>query len=129
MVDDAGEFPEFWTGLMNRGAIDELVGLYAANAVLVPTFSSERVIGEAGLQEYFGKLAGKEGLQVVCNRKSISCIKVIEKSYVLNGEYLFAFKDNGALLSFPSRFSFVIDLSRSAPILHHHSSQMPAALS
>ena len=47
---------------------------------------------------------------------------------MVNGIYDFQFLMDGTLLTFPSRFTFVIDLEKESPILHHHSSQVPRTL-
>ena len=46
----------------------------------------------------------------------------------MNGNYLWDMVIDGETLSFEARFSYVLDLESPAPIMHHHSSQVPRVL-
>ena len=122
------EFLEFWAGVINQGRIDELVALYCNGAVLMPTFSPHSVRNEIDLRYYFEGLAAKKSLQVRVHENDLDCLKIEKHCYVVSGIYDFSFEVDGAIRTFPSRFTFVIDLENENPILHHHSSQIPSSL-
>jgi hypothetical protein len=48
-----------------------------------------------------------------------------ENKYIMTGTYSFRCIVDDASLTFPSRFTFILDVSGEKPILHHHSSQTP----
>jgi len=124
----ACDFPALWAGLINNGELDKVVSLYDEHSVLMPTFSPHLVKDTEGLTGYFNQLASREALNVRLHENTIVCTKVDTKSYAINGIYSFEFMVDGTLLTFPSRFTFVVDLSKDSPILHHHSSQIPRTL-
>ena len=81
------------------------------------------------LRQYFEGLAAKKGLQVRVHEKNLETLQIEKHRYVVSGSYDFSFEVDVALRTFPSRFTFVIDLGQEFPILHHHSSQIPSSLS
>ena len=125
---EAPDFPAFWASYINRGRIEDLIALYHEGAVLMPTFSPHAAKNEEGLRDYFTLLLSREGLSVSLHEETLDCLPIDEQTYVVNGIYDFKFSVDGTLLTFPSRFTFVIDLERERPILHHHSSQIPRTL-
>lgn len=122
-------FLKFWTDCINQGQIDEVIALYRKGAVLMPTFSPNSVNNEMDLRQYFEVLAAKKGLQVRVHEKNLNTLQIDKHRYVVSGSYDFSFEVDGTLRTFPSRFTFVIDLGQECPILHHHSSQLPRSLS
>ena len=128
LVIEAPDFPAFWADCVNQGRIDDLIALYHEGAVLMPTFSPHAAKNIEQLRSYFTLLFSKENLQVKLHEKTLDCLRTGERSYVINGIYDFKFDVDGTLLTFPSRFTFVIDLGNESPILHHHSSQVPRTL-
>lgn len=129
MIVQADDFPSLWAKRVNQGNIDAILNLYSQNFILMPTFSPHAITTTDKLQDYFTQLAAKDDMQVHLHDKTIACQQTGEHSYVLTGIYSFQFKVDGALLTFPSRFTFVVNLSQENPILHHHSSQVPRNLS
>lgn len=127
-TQQASGFPALWAGYINNGQLDKVIALYNENAVLMPTFSPNPVTDTQGLTNYFTNLASKKGLNVKLEEETVVCLHIEAQSYVINGDYAFAFQQDGALQTFPSRFTFVIDLAKEQPILHHHSSQLPTPL-
>jgi len=81
------------------------------------------------LKNYFVRLTSREGLEVELHDNTIICQNITDENYIVTGIYSFKFVVDGALLAFPSRFTFVINLNLDKPILHHHSSQIPRNLS
>lgn len=126
---EASKFPAFWAGLINDGKVEETIALYTERASLMPTFSPHTIRDEAGLIDYFTQLASRPGLSVSLHEKTVDTIQVSDSVFSLSGVYSFKFEVDDTLLTFPSRFTFLIDLASEAPILHHHSSQIPRTLS
>lgn len=108
---------------------DDIAALYDESAVLIPTFSPHTVIGPEAIRGYFAQLATREGIGVRLHSKALRMHVTSETISTISGIYSFEFEVDGVLLSFPSRFTFVMDLSKPKPIIHHHSSQVPRNLS
>lgn len=122
---EANDFPALWASYVNQGSVDGVVGLYNQDFILLPTFSSDIISTDEKLNAYFNGLAQRKGLAVVLHEDTIVTQQCGEKSYINTGFYDFKFEVDGVLKSFPSRFTFVIDLSKEKPLLHHHSSVIP----
>jgi hypothetical protein len=122
------EFPEFWTGLVRQRKLNELLALYYETSILLPTFSPHRISKPEGLRSYFNQLSEREELNVRLHDNTVVCQQISPDDYVLLGIYSWQFMVDDTLLTFPSRFTFVLDLSKVAPIMHHHSSQIPRTL-
>jgi hypothetical protein len=118
-----------WISGICTGAIDEVENLYDEHAVLVPTFSPHTVNTTQGIRQYFEQLATRDNLQVRLYDKSLRRQPLGGSSFILSGIYAFEFEVDQLLLTFPSRFTFAVDLSLDKPIVHHHSSQVPRNLS
>jgi hypothetical protein len=118
-----------WVNCICKSDIEGLENLYNEQAVLIPTFSPHTAATPEKLINYFRQLATREKLRVHVHEKSLRKQSFNEHVHTLSGIYSFEFEIDQVLLSFPSRFTFVIDLSQEKPILHHHSSQVPRNLS
>ena len=118
-----------WVSRICSGNADDITSLYHECAVLIPTFSPHTVITPEGIRNYFGQLASREGLGVRLHGKALRKQSLSENLHTLSGICSFEFEVDQVLLSFPSRFTFVMDISLPKPILHHHSSQVPRNLS
>jgi len=117
-----------WMDGINHGRTDEVLALYAPDAILLPTFSSRTVLNEEGRRRYFEQLISREDLSVTLHEKTVH-IQTSGLLEVISGIYCFRFSIDDEVLSFEARFSYVVDLSLQDPILHHHSSQVPRQLS
>ncbi|NMW17549.1 MAG: DUF4440 domain-containing protein [Chlorobiaceae bacterium] len=118
-----------WVSRVCSGNPDDIAELYHESAVLVPTFSPHTVTAPEGVKNYFGQLASRDGLGVRLHNKALRKQSLSDTVHTLSGIYSFEFEVDQVLLSFPSRFSFMVDISLPKPILHHHSSQVPRNLS
>ena len=116
-----------WMDHLNGGRPDDAVALYAADATLVPTFSANTVNSHEGIQGYFDSLSQHPDLDVVIHEQTVCEQALTEQIFILTGLYTFCFTVEGQRRAFEARFTFVIDLSLSSPIRHHHSSQIPRA--
>jgi len=123
------QFPALWGGYVNTGNLNGVLDLYNEDFVLTPTFSPTVVNTSDDLKNYFVRLTSREGLEVELHDNTIICQNITDENYIVTGIYSFKFVVDGALLAFPSRFTFVINLNLDKPILHHHSSQIPRNLS
>jgi hypothetical protein len=118
-----------WVSRVCSGNPDDIAELYHESAVLVPTFSPHTVTAPEGVKNYFGQPASRDGLGVRLHNKALRKQSLSDTVHTLSGIYSFEFEVDQVLLSFPSRFSFMVDISLPKPILHHHSSQVPRNLS
>ncbi len=124
-----GEILDTWMTAVRGHDLDRVVGMYAPGSVLLPTFSPHRIIGEEDLRGYFQALFDREDLHVSLHEESLRILPLEGSAYALLGVYSFSFVVDDTTLTFPSRFTFVFDTALDAPILHHHSSQVPRTLS
>jgi hypothetical protein len=120
---------EQWMQAVNNGDIESLLALYDSQAVLIPTFSNRLLNTPDKLHDYFEKLGSREELSIALHEKTV-ILQEIDKQdlYSLSGIYNWRFDIDGELFNFEARFSYVIDVSKPNPILHHHSSQIPRML-
>jgi hypothetical protein len=119
---------EQWMKAVNDGNVESLLSLYDNDAVLIPTFSNRLLNTADKLKDYFEKLGNREDLSIALHEKTLITQELGNQIYSLSGIYNWRFAVDGELLNFEARFSYVIDLSKSNPILHHHSSQIPRML-
>ena len=117
-----------WMELINKGDLEGLLGLYADQAIVIPTFSN-RVLNEpAKIRKYFETLSKREELSIALHDNTLIVQPTQNALFTLCGIYCWRFAIEGELLSFEARFSFLLDLALPKPILHHHSSQIPRSL-
>ncbi len=106
-----------WVSRVCSGSPDDIAALYHESAVLVPTFSPHTVVNTEGVRNYFGQLASRDGLGVRLHNKAVRKQSFSDTLHTLSGIYSFEFEVDQVLLSFPSRFSFMVDISLERPIL------------
>ena len=117
-----------WMHAVNAGDVATLVGLYDPQAVLIPTFSNRLLNTPDKLRDYFEKLASRQGLCIELHDTTLLVQNLGGTVHALSGLYNWRFVVEGAMLNFEARFSYVVDVARARPILHHHSSQIPRML-
>ena len=117
-----------WMKAVNDGDVESLLSLYDSQAVLIPTFSNRLLNTPAKLREYFERLSSREELSIALHEKTLIIQELQNQVALLSGIYNWRFSVDGELLNFEARFSYVLDISRHSPILHHHSSQIPRML-
>jgi hypothetical protein len=113
---------------VNEGDVEKLLSLYDNQAVLIPTFSNRLLNTPEKLRNYFEKLGNREDLSIALHEKTLITQELGNQIFSLSGIYNWRFAVDGELLNFEARFSYLIDLSKPNPILHHHSSQIPRML-
>lgn len=116
-----------WMQAVNNGDVEALIALYDADAVLIPTFSNRLLSKPESIRDYLKNFAAAE-LSIALHEKTLITHFVSNTVHAMHGIYCWRFAIDGELLSFEARFSYVIDLGRPRPILHHHSSQIPRML-
>jgi hypothetical protein len=117
-----------WIQAVNNRDIESLLALYNEQAVLMPTFSNRLLNNPNKIREYFEKLTSREELSVALHEKTLNVQAIKNDIYVLCGIYYWRFALDGELFRFEARFSYIIDITQSSPIIHHHSSQIPRML-
>lgn len=128
MSKTPGDVLELWMQAVNGGDVERLLGLYDRQAVLIPTFSNRLLNTPEKLREYFEMLGRREELSIALHERTLIAQSLPNELAVLSGIYNWRFAVDGELLNFEARFSYVMDLGRQTPILHHHSSQIPRTL-
>lgn len=124
----ADEFLARWTELVGAGDVEGVLTLYDDSAVLVPTFSNRVLTTRERIREYFTALGARDRLGITLHEKPRVVTPAGEQMCALGGIYRWQFAVDDELLNFEARFSFFLDFARAAPILHHHSSQIPRSL-
>lgn len=117
-----------WMHAINNADLEALLALYNEKSVVIPTFSNRLLGTPDGIRGYFGKLCQRDELSIALHEKTLHTTPITPSVCALNGIYCWRFAVDGELLSFEARFSYLLDLSLPAPILHHHSSQIPRML-
>lgn len=126
---DARDLVHAWMNAVNSRQIADVLSLYADDAVLLPTFSPNTIRTEEARRGYFEQLATRPGLFVSLHEKTLRVQPIGDNVEIASGIYRFHLEVDGQPLVFEARFSFVISLSLTKPVLHHHSSQIPRTLS
>lgn len=131
MVKTSVDLLKAWVAGVNAGRVDEVLALYAADAVMLPTFSPRVLRTCDQRRDYFTKLGSQKGLSVYLHDNTVTAqpMSADGKLASVSGIYRFSMEIDGAMLGFEARFTYVIDLGSEHPILHHHSSQIPRNLS
>ena len=117
-----------WMQAVNAGDLEALLALYDEKAVLIPTFSNRLLSKPESLRDYFSKLCARDDLSIALHEKTLNIQCISNDIHASHGIYCWRFAIDEELLSFEARFSYVFDLARPRPILHHHSSQIPRML-
>lgn len=128
MIKKPKDILEQWMKAVNEGDVESLLSLYDNEAVLIPTFSNRLLNTPDKLRDYFEKLGGREELSIALHEKTLIIQELGNDFFSLSGIYNWRFAVDGELLNFEARFSYVLNLSKPNPILHHHSSQIPRML-
>ncbi len=115
-----------WLAAVNGGDVNDVLNLYGHNATLTPTFSPDLVGDREGLNSYFIKLASRPNFHVALHEETFKELQMSARFSVATGLYSFTFDVDGAPKTSEARFTFIINLSSSNPIVYHHSSMLPS---
>jgi len=128
MYENPRQVLTLWFDAVNTGDLQQVASLYAEDAIVLPTFSNKCLHSSEDRAEYFEKLAKHKELNVVLHEATLVVQPLSTNVYSMSGIYCWHFDVEEEMLSFEARFTFTVDPSRSEPILHHHSSQIPRML-
>ncbi len=126
--NDPNAFLDEWANRVGERDLEGVLGMYDTAAVLIPTFSNRLLSGRERIRGYFEVLCSRDGLAISLHPKPRLITPLADGRHALAGIYRWRFAVEDVLLDFEARFSFLLDLGRAAPILHHHSSQIPRTL-
>lgn len=129
MSNTPEEIIDQWIKYVNKLEVENVIKLYDYKSTLLPTFGQNSLSTPQQIKEYFKQLATRKNLKVDLHTETLKKYVMGENKYILMGIYSFHFIVDDARLTFPSRFTFILDISKENPILHHHSSQIPRTLS
>ena len=129
MSDTPEEIIERWIEYVNKLEVESVVDLYEDKSTLMPTFSPHSMSTYEQIKEYFIQLSTRKDMRVELHQGTLTKTEIGKHKYIVTGIYSFHFVVDDANLTFPSRFTFVLDVSKERPIIHHHSSQIPRTLS
>ena len=124
MYENSRKALDQWVMLVNALEVESVLALYDENAILLPTFSEDIRNDEAGIQGYFEKLRDKNGVEVWLDEETIMEQPLADGLHAISGIYRWRFGGDEESVVV-ARFTFVMNLRLSSPILHHHSSQLP----
>ena len=117
-----------WAEVISSGRIEDLLALYAPDAILVPTLSN--VIGgkEEERRQYFENFFARGNVQceITLRKKRVS-----RKlgTVVIGGLYTFTFERDGRKEAVPARFLFTFEeIDGRWLITGHHSSRLSEAV-
>jgi hypothetical protein len=119
------EIVERWVELLHERDMEKILALYDQSAILIPTFSDSIQDTPEKIRGYFKKLLSRENLQLALHPKTIRTQPLNAILFVISGIYQWKFNVEDELITYEARFTFVIDISKTSPIIHHHSSQIP----
>lgn len=116
-----------WAEVVSSGQLEDLLALYASDAILVPTMEDE-VGGHADERRaYFESFLANPNLR--CRIDSLRK-RISHKlgTVVVGGHYTFTFERDGAIESLPARYLFTFEeIDGAWLITGHHSSRMPSS--
>jgi len=127
-MNKALEILQEWMKGINTADVEKLLSLYNDEAVLIPTFSNRLLDNKDKIKDYFEKVGQKEQLSIALHDNTVITQEIGKDLYSISGIYNWRFDIDGELFNFEARFSYIFDLSKEKPILHHHSSQIPRTL-
>lgn len=127
-MNKALEILQEWMNGINTADVEKLLSLYNEDSVLIPTFSNRLLDNKEKIKDYFEKVGTKEQLSIALHDNTVITQELAENIFSVSGIYNWRFDIDGELFNFEARFSYIFDLSKDSPILHHHSSQIPRTL-
>lgn len=126
--NDPNEFLDRWAKRVGERDLEGVLAMYDSAAVLIPTFSNRLLSGRERIRDYFEVLCSRDGLALSLHARPRLVTPLDDGRHALAGIYRWRFAVDDEPLDFEARFSFLLDFGRPAPILHHHSSQIPRTL-
>lgn len=108
-----------WNDALQTGDPKEVVALYSADAILLPTVSNQVRHNHNEIEDYFVHFLAKEPQGKIDE----SNVRIFDDIAINSGVYTFTFKDG---VSVQARFTYVYRWNGQRwMIIEHHSSAMP----
>ena len=76
-----------WADYVNQSNFQKLLGLYAPDSTMIPTFFKKILLNSSEIQEYFFMLSEWETTVEIFEESF--CTKRIDMGFLVNGEYTF----------------------------------------
>lgn len=112
-----------WTRAVASGQIEEILGLYAHDAILVPTLSNEIAVTQDGRRRYFEFFLSDGGPTCTVDSETFRSDRN-RGTVTIGGIYTFCFPRPTGEETVPARFLLNIeDLDAGGLITGHHSSR------
>lgn len=115
-----------WASGINTAEYSSVVAMYAEEASLLPTFSSQACHSTTDIQNYFTGVSKNDKVTVSFDQESLQFESLSEDCSLVTGLYDWVIISDGVSKEVHARFSFVINASDKSPITHQHSSVVPA---
>ena len=121
--DDAESLLQAWADAYNAHDARQLVALYHPGAAFWGTTSPTLRTTPAAIAEYFARLPDRPNARVSIGEH---VIRIAGPIAIVTGHYTFTDRVDGADVTRPSRFSFVMEQGEDSwRIVQHHSSRLP----
>lgn len=112
-----------WNAALATGNADNVIKLYAKNAILQPTVSNHVRTTHADIKDYFKIFLTLKPQGVINSRE----IRVLDSNTAFDsGVYTFSLVRDGKPIKIQARYTFVYEkIKGDWKIMNHHSSAMP----
>ncbi len=112
-----------WRAAVATGRVDNVMALYASDAILVPTLSNEIIVTQDGRRNYFEFFLSDGGPTCTVDREELR-INHKNGTVAIGGIYTFCFRRSAGEESIPARFLFNFEeIDARWLITGHHSSR------
>ncbi len=128
MFNSPKDILNLWIESINSRNLKNVLGFYDETAILLPTFSNKFFHNPKGIKSYFVKISSHKELLVKLHDNTLTVQDLSNGLYSLSGIYCWRFEVDGEVLNFEARFTFIMNIKKTSPIIHHHSSQIPRML-
>ena len=113
---------KLWVEYFNSGNLKAIMDLYNNESILMPTFLPDILTSKDQISVYFEKVIANQ-VRVEIDHTQMLIKEISKSNYALTGSYIFTNKKDKNI-KHQSRFTFLIDMLSSYPIMHHHSSKV-----
>lgn len=112
-----------WTEAVASGRIEQVLGLYAPDAILVPTLSNKIIVTQEGRRRYFEFFLSDGGARCAVEHEEFRIDREGD-TVTIGGVYSFSFPRPTGEETVPARFLFTFEkLNTRWLITGHHSSR------
>lgn len=123
-MDGARGLLSRWAQAISSGRIEDVLRLYALDAILVPTFSNEIIVEEDGRRRYFENFLSDGGPVCTVDREESRVDRKLG-TVAIGGIYSFCLRRGTGEETVPARFLFTFEeIEAHWLITGHHSSRL-----